>query len=121
MDKILVDSGLLSDIADYSMNEGTQFSLAPSGMSSGRGFKDTDRLTYFTFVGDIFQGRDGDYNKNLLLIERCSDEKTFGVVYLAPVIEDRLHDKRFNGELTEMREIEVTETVTVHRTYEFAE
>jgi hypothetical protein len=121
MEKILMDSGLLEDIAGYSMNEGTEFSLTPSGMSSGRGFKDNERLTYFTFEGDIYQGRvDGDYNEGLLIFKRSQDEKHFGVTYLAPVIEDRFY-RSFEGELTELRELEVTEKVTVIRSYAFAE
>lgn len=121
MEKILVDSLLLTDIAGYSMNEGSEFALNPEGFFYKRGFKDTDRLAYFTFIGDIFQGREGDFNKNLMLIQRSSDEKYFGVVYLAPVIEADRISPLFEGELTELREVVVTETVTVQQAFEFAE
>jgi hypothetical protein len=121
MTDFIVDSDILNTILVDDVKKGKEFSITSEGFSSDKGIKETDRLTYFTFVDTYATGDSGHGDREMLLIvKRSADGVLFGAKFWEAVSSDVFsYDKYFHDNLTLMSEVNMTEEIVVRRDYSF--
>jgi len=119
MTEIKIDSDVLNQLADGVYLRGHEFALTPEGFDSEKGFKDTDRLTYYAFEDDLNVA--GGWNiDRILVVRRLEDGVIFGVSYSVPsAFSGEGHVDPFTGDQASLTEMVETKTIVIERKYSF--
>jgi hypothetical protein len=117
---IQLDADTLNELVEGLKPAGYEWAANSNGEDASEfGFRDDERLTYYTFVENYSTGKydiDTYEQERILVIRRNADETYFGVRYEVDV--DNPNYRTFRSMVT-LNEIKLTETIVIKRDYAF--